>query len=243
MGLILTSKTLSAAGWGMGYSAAVPSGLRYLGIYSDDNSLKKDQSGGNRLPVVGSPVVGDITTGATFSNSKNYIDKIMEETDYFTLLSVFDMPTDSTKTPAYAISNSRSNPSLVSFTLGAGNATTARLYYGYGSSGAFLSLDIPASGKVAIIARVKTTGFIDGDIIADIRNCTTGETAQLVAPSDMGEHVKAGSFRVGSGYSTANNNPITMLASGVWDRYLTDDEVLSQYAQLKDMYASYGVAI
>ncbi|HHJ4501951.1 TPA: hypothetical protein ACQJXC_003356 [Raoultella ornithinolytica] len=243
MGSVLTAKTLNAAGWGMGYSAAVPSGLQYMGIYSDANSLKKNQAGVGRIAVVGSPVVGDITTGATFSNNTNYLDKVMDETDSFTLMSIFHMPTVSAQTPAYAISNSRSNPTLVSYTLGAANTTAARLFYGYGTAGAFLSLDIAATGLVSIIARVRTTGFSPGDIIAEIRNCTAGTSAKLAAVSNMGAHVKAGPFRVGSGYSAANSNAINELASMTWDRYLTDDEVLAQYQQLKELYSTYGVSV
>ena len=242
MGSVLTSKTLNAFGWGMGYSAAVPSGLQYLGIYSDADSLKKNQAGVNRLPVVGSPVTGDITTGVTFSNNTNYVDSVMPETDEFTLLAAMKIPVAGDSVPSYAISNSRSDPALVSFTLGAANTTTARLFYGYGS-GQFLSLDIAASGFVIIIARVRTTGFSTGDTIAEIRNCTAGASAKLVAIDNMGIHIKAGEFRVGSGYSSANANPQTMLSAGLWDRYLTDDEVITQYQQLKEMYASCGVAI
>ncbi|EJV1068786.1 hypothetical protein N6A11_000745 [Klebsiella oxytoca] len=243
MGSVLTSKTLNASGWGMGYSAVVPSGLQYLGIYSDADSLKKNQAGVNRLPVVGSPVIGDITTGVTFSNNTNYVDSVMPETDEFTLLAAMKIPAAGDSVPSYAISNSRSDPALVSFTLGASNTATARLFYGYGTTGQFLTVDIAASGLVIIIARVRTTGFSVGDTIAEVCNCTAGTSAKLAAISGMGDHVKAGEFRVGSGYSSANANPQTVLSAGLWDRYLTDDEVINQYQQLKDMYASYGVAI
>ncbi|MEG8857758.1 hypothetical protein U4T44_05450 [Klebsiella pneumoniae] len=166
----------------------------------------------------------------------------MPETDEFTLLAAMKMPVAGDPFPTYAISNSRSVPDLVSFTLGSG-ALVARLFYGYGTTGQFLSLDIAASGLVILIARVRTAGFSPGDTIAEIRNCTAGTSAKLEAISGMGDHVKAGAFRVGSGYSSANTNPQTVLSAGLWDRYLTDDEVITQYQQLKDMYASYGVAI
>ncbi|WP_154952401.1 hypothetical protein [Klebsiella grimontii] len=242
MSYILTSKTLDASAYAMSYSADVPENLQYLNIYSDLASVGRNLVNVGRNTVVGSPVPHGMSGGVTFSNNTNYVDSVMPETDEFTLLAAMKMPAAGDSVPSYAISNSRSDPALVSFTLGAANTATARLFYGYGS-GQFLTLDIAASGLVIIIARVRTTGFSAGDTIAEVRNCTAGTSAKLAAISGMGDHVKAGAFRVGSGYSSANANPQTVLSAGLWDRYLTDDEVITQYTQLKNMYASYGVAI
>lgn len=243
MSYILTSKTLNASSYAMSYSADVPENLQYLNIFSDLASAGRNLVDVSRNTVIGSPVPHGMSGGITFSNNTNYIDSVMSETDEFTLLAAMKIPASGEAVPSYAISNSRSDPALVSFTLGAANTTTARLFYGYGTTGQFLSLDIAASGLVIIIARVRTAGFSPGDTIAEIRNCTAGTSAKLAAVSNMGTHVKAGAFRVGSGYSSANANPQTVLSAGLWDRYLTDDEVITQYTQLKNMYASYGVAI
>ncbi|HEC2574466.1 TPA: hypothetical protein R2K49_002358 [Raoultella ornithinolytica] len=243
MSYILTSKTLDASSYAMSYSADVPENLQYLNIFSDLESVGRNLVDVSRNTVVGSPVPHGMSGGVTFSNNTNYVDSVMPETDEFTLLAAMKIPASGEAVPSYAISNSRSDPALVSFTLGAANTTTARLFYGYGTTGQFLSLDIAASGLVIIISRVRTAGFSPGDTIAEIRNCTAGTSAKLAAVSNMGAHVKAGAFRVGSGYSSANANPQTVLSAGLWDRYLTDDEVITQYTQLKNMYASYGVAI
>ncbi|EQB3642811.1 hypothetical protein ACYIVA_003165 [Raoultella ornithinolytica] len=243
MSYILTSKTLNASSYAMSYSADVPENLQYLNIFSDLASAGRNLVDVSRNTVIGSPVPHGMSGGITFSNNTNYIDSVMSETDEFTLLAAMKIPASGEAVPSYAISNSRSDPALVSFTLGAANTTTARLFYGYGTTGQFLSLDIAASGLVIIIARVRTTGFSAGDTIAEVRNCTAGTSAKLAAISGMGDHVKAGAFRVGSGYSSVNANPQTVLSAGLWDRYLTDDEVITQYTQLKNMYASYGVAI
>ncbi|MEG8851097.1 hypothetical protein ACYCKL_09135, partial [Klebsiella pneumoniae] len=232
-----------ASSYAMSYSADVPENLQYLNIFSDLASAGRNLVDVSRNTVIGSPVPHGMSGGITFSNNKNYIDSVMSETDEFTLLAAMKIPASGEAVPSYAISNSRSDPALVSFTLGAANTTIARLFYGYGTTGQFLSLDIAASGLVIIIARVRTAGFSPGDTIAEIRNCTAGTSAKLAAVSNMGTHVKAGAFRVGSGYSSANANPQTVLSAGLWDRYLTDDEVITQYTQLKNMYASYGVAI
>ena len=242
MSYILTSKTLDASAYAMSYSADVPENLQYLNIFSNLASVGRNLVNVGRNTVVGSPVPHGMSGGVTFSNNANYVDAVMPETDEFTLLAAMKMPASGEAVPSYAISNSRSDPALVSFTLGAANTATARLFYGYGS-GQFLTLDIAASGLAIIIARVRTAGFSPGDTIAEIRNCTAGTSAKLAAVSNMGTHVKAGAFRVGSGYSSANANPQTILSAGLWDRYLTDDEVITQYQQLKDMYASCGVAI
>lgn len=237
MGIVLTSKALDATAYAVSYPAVVSNGLKYLNLFSAEASISHNLAGIRNKRVVGNPVAKGAANGVVFSNDKDYVDSVMEESDEFTLFSVFVMPLSDI---SYALSNSRSNPNNLSFTLGA-NQAGATLYYGYGN-GLLRTITVPASGIAAVMGRVKTKGVV-GAVIAEINNLTTGGNSKLTYTEEMGNHAKAGAFRVGSGYATTANPTSTVLFAAAWDRYLTDDEMNRQYAQIKDTYAAIGVSI
>lgn len=237
MGLVLTSKTLDASEWGLGLSNVATENLIYFGRYGDAIETPKNLIGGADKTVAGNPVYHGKNAGCTFANNSAFIDDVFPQLDNFTIMAIVKKSGDST--PQYAVSNSRSLGST-SFTL----TTNSQLYIPTpGQVDSFTDKSVAdTTGFKTLCARISTKNLSPNSVQATLNNLTAGTTVGHT-PDTAADSPAGGAFRVGSGYSSANTNPATVLAVMAWNRKLTDEEMLKQYDVLKIYYAKLGVAV
>lgn len=237
MGLVLTSKTLDASEWGLGTLNVALGNLIYFGRYGDANETPKNLSGGADKVVIGNPIYHGKNGGCTFANNSAFIDDVFPQLDNFTIIAIVKKAGENI--PEYAVSNSRSLGNI-SFTL----TTNSQIYIPTpGQVDGYINRNVAdTTGFKTLCARIATKNLSTNSIQATLNNLTSGAVVSHT-PAVAGDSPAGGSFRVGSGYSSANSNSAIVLAVMVWNRKLTEEEMLRQYGVLKTYYAKLGVAV
>lgn len=251
MGLRQIIKGIDGSLQNIGYSAAVPNGLKFINFFGGDISQARNlASGGVASIVVGSPTVGTMAEGILCTSHASYIQTAVPQSSRMTLMGVFTPTSDSR---AYAMSNANgARPiglSVYSEPSGAAGTQNLRVQIGgvlatggtNGTAGAAVSNAITNNVPFAFAATIDYSNLAATKVVIKALKSGTGNTG-TTAFSAIG--TGASGMLIGSDLDSTTYAGTRIWAGAVWDRVLTDSEIATQYTQIKNYYFNvHGISV
>lgn len=234
MGVRHIIKDIDASALGIGYSAAVPYGLRYINFFGGDYDQSKNLIGGSGV-IIGNPTSNGMGGGISLSE-KDKIDTQIIRPKSLTVIAVVKFKPKDQR--SYVISDA-DNSRPIGFTTYLRQDRNIVCGIGYKSSVNSVSeVLIPfddASGIVSFSATVDLSNdsIVSSSAINLKTNFKREATKSDVISQSPRKNMIVGAIR---DESVASNSDVMMVA--VYDRVLSDDEIKLQYAQIKKYYAN-----
>lgn len=235
----------------IGFSPAVPTGVQVINFYGGSVPQGRNLApGGGAARVVGSPVVGSMAEGLLCQSHTDYIQSPAALSSKMTVIGVFCPTTDSR---AYAISNASTLRPIGFSVYSEPSATTGVQNLRVQTGGKQSSDGANAVATAAVAAAI--TNNVPMAFAATVDYSNLAETKVMVMSLKAGtknnavsSFTQAGSglpnLLIGSEMDAVTYAGTRVLAMGVWNRILTDNEIASQYEQFKSYYHDiHGVQI
>ncbi|EIX9711361.1 hypothetical protein ML110_001664 [Klebsiella pneumoniae] len=235
----------------IGFSPAVPTGVQFINFYGGSVPQGRNLApGGGAARVVGSPVAGSMAEGLLCNSHTDYIQSPVALSSRMTVIGVFCPTTDSR---AYAISNA-STIRPIGFSVYSEPSATAgvqnlRIQMGgkQTSDGANAVASAAVAGAINNNVPMAFAGTVDYSTLTEtkveIRHLKAG-TKNNVTSSFTVAGSGLSSLLIGSEMDAVTYAGTRVLAIGVWNRILTDNEITAQYEQFKSYYREvHGVQI
>lgn len=239
MGLVLTSKSLDASGYGLGnINFVAPESLVYVGKYGVAETYDLNLANGTRVKKVGTPQFLGEAGGCIFKNGENYLDNILPQDGDFTVLviSKYDVSYGPTQ---FAFSNYKGVANVIGVTL---TPSGPQVYIPKpGVPNGYDSLATSDSAGFKTLVMKFRSNYVLGETQVTLHNKKAGTVAQFT-PTVAGPAPAGLPFRIGSGYG-AETDSTNILYAMCWNRLLTDEEIEKSYQYVKSQYAKLEVEV